>query len=641
MPSLRNWLATLSGHSMGRRFAILILIFSSVVTLFSTALQLGLDYRHDVEDINAQLAQIRASYSDSLASSLWNASTKDVELQLQGIMRLPDLQYIEVLSEQNQLVSKVGTVRNSGVISLEFPLNYTHRLHPVHLGKVRAMVSLDGVYQRLQDKVVVILISQTIKTFLVSLFILVLFQVLVGRHLSRIASYSDRLFAGQMDQPLALERKGEKDGKKDELDHVVAALNAMQQRLNESFFSLQESESRWKFALEGTGDGVWDFNVESGEVLYSRRWKEMLGYTDDELPNHLDTYKALAHPDDLVQAFKLLEANFAGREKFYAIEQRMRCKDGSWKWVMARGMVVAQDAQGRATRMIGTHVDISGRKRAEETLRELNEQLETRVEARTRELRQAMEQIIQSEKLASLGMLVAGVSHELNTPIGNIVLAASTLADKLDALSIAAESGGLTRSGLLRALAECEEASNMILRNGDRSNELIESFKRVSVDQTSQRRRCFDLRVTVQDCINALASVARHANVAIDLQIPEGIVMDSFPGHLEQIINNIVTNSVLHGFEGKPAGRIVISASRRDDLILLDYYDDGHGIAPELQHKVFEPFYTTKLGQGGSGLGLSIVHNLVLAIFKGRVRLESMPGQGMHLHFSFPAVTPE
>lgn len=641
MPSLRNWITTLSGHSIGRRFAILILIFSSVVTLFSTALQLGLDYRHDVEDIDTQLAQIRASYSDSLASSLWNTSTKDIELQLQGIMRQPDVQYIEILSEQNQLVSKIGTPRSSGVIRLEFPLNYRHRQSLVYLGKVHAMVSLDGVYQRLKDKVVVILITQTIKTFLVSLFILVLFQLLVGRHLSKIASYSDRLFADQKGQPLTLERKADKAGHSDELDHVVAALNAMQQRLNDSFLHLQESESRWKFALEGAGDGVWDFNVKSGEVLYSRRWKEMLGYSNEELANHLDTYKALAHPDDLAKAFKLLEANFEGREKFYTIEQRMLCKDGHWKWVMARGMVVAQDVQGRATRMIGTHVDISERKQAEQKLRELNEQLENRVEERTHELKLAMAQIIESEKLASLGMLVAGVAHELNTPIGNIVLAASTLKDKLSHLSALAKADKLTRSGLLQALAEYEEASAMILRSGDRSNKLIESFKRISVDQTSQRRRCFDLRDTVQDCLNALALMAGHADVIVDLQIPEGIMMDSFPGHLEQIINNIVTNSVLHGFEGEKAGRIIISATHIGDLIELDYYDDGHGISPELQHKVFEPFYTTKLGQGGSGLGLSIVHNLVLAIFKGQLHLDSSLGQGMHLHFTFPAVTPE
>ncbi|MBI3283482.1 MAG: PAS domain-containing protein [Burkholderiales bacterium] len=631
------WRNKSADGSLGRRFAILILIFSSIVTLCSTLLELGLDYRSDVRDIEAQLTQIRVSYSDSLASSLWNTGAHDLQLQLQGILRLPDVEYIEIRSEQGQAVARFGAAHASGVLRYEFPLHYTHRQQPVYLGLVRVEASLAGVYRRLREKVVVILITQTVKTFLVSLFILALFQMLVGRHLKKIAGYSDRLTAGQMDGALTLEREGARN---DELQHVVAALNAMRQRLNDSFSSLQESESRWKFALEGTGDGVWDFNVVSGDVLYSKRWKEMLGYAEDELPNHLATYQRLAHPDDLRKAMVLLEENFSGREKFYAIEQRMLCKDGSWKWVMARGMVVAHDEQGRATRMIGTHVDISERKRAEAAMLEMNEQLETRVDERTRELRQAMEQIVESEKLASLGSLVAGVSHELNTPIGNMVLTASVLVDKLSDLAGATGSGGLTRSGLAHGLEECRRGSEIILRNGQRASELIESFKRVSIDQTSQRRRRFDLRVTVQDSLNALAPITRRANATVDLQIPDGIEMDSYPGHLEQIINNIVMNSVTHGFDGRDSGHIAIAAERRGDTIELVYSDDGQGIAPELQNKVFEPFYTTKLGQGGSGLGLSIVLNLVLAIFKGRLRLESAPGQGLRLLFSLPAVTP-
>ena len=133
----------------------------------------------------------------------------------------------------------------------------------------------------------------------------------------------------------------------------------------------------------------------------------------------------------------------------------------------------------------------------------------------------------------------------------------------------------------------------------------------------------------------------RRAKTNIELDIPEGIEMDSYPGHLEQIINNIVMNSIIHGFEGKENGQIRIHAEKHGDHIELSYSDNGSGIALEVQHKVFEPFYTTKLGQGGSGLGLSIVHNLVQGIFKGTVKLESTPEQGVRFYFSFPAYTPD
>ena len=405
--------------------------------------------------------------------------------------------------------------------------------------------------------------------------------------------------------------------------------------------ALRESEERWSFALEGAGYGVSDWDIRSGHVLYSQCWVSMHGYQIEEIPATIEGGLALVHPDELAMVKAAMQAYFAGTMPRYHTEHRVRCKDGSWKWVIDRGMIVNHDEHGKASRMICTHVDISERKQAEEALRLLNEQLELRVEERTRELRRAMTQIIESEKLASLGVLVAGVSHELNTPIGNMLLAASSLAEKLKELAVSMEAGKLTRSSLLQTLEECQGVSHLIVRSGGRASELIESFKRVSVDQTSQRRRQFDVRVAVQDSINALGGMILRVGAGVDNRIPEGLMMDSFPGHLEQIINNLIMNSLTHGFEGCTSKRIVIDARSQDDTVELEYSDNGKGIAPALQHKVFEPFYTTRLGQGGSGLGLYIVHNLVQGIFKGSVRLESDINQGVRLRFSLPVCTPK
>ncbi|MCH8618988.1 ATP-binding protein [Undibacterium sp. TS12] len=405
--------------------------------------------------------------------------------------------------------------------------------------------------------------------------------------------------------------------------------------------ALRESEERWSFALEGAGYGVSDWDIKTGHVLYSQCWVSMHGYEIDEIPATVEGGLDLVHPDELPLVKAAMQAYFDGAMPRYHSEHRLRCKDGSWKWVVDRGMIVSRDENGQPMRMICTHVDISERKQAEEELRILNEQLELRVEERTRELRHAMTQIIESEKLASLGVLVAGVSHELNTPIGNMLLAASTLAERLKEVHQSIDSGKLTRSGLMHALDECSDASQLIVRSGGRASELIESFKRVSVDQTSQRRRLFDVRIAVQDSINALGGMINRMGVSVDNRIPQGLMMDSFPGHLEQIINNLIMNSLTHGFETGTGKHIIINASLQGEILALDYADDGIGIPPDLHHKVFEPFYTSKLGQGGSGLGLYIVHNLVQGIFKGSVRLESSLDQGVHLFFHLPLVTPE
>ncbi len=284
--------------------------------------------------------------------------------------------------------------------------------------------------------------------------------------------------------------------------------------------------------------------------------------------------------------------------------------------------------------------DITERKRAEEDMRLHNEDLEARVQERTQELRHAMDQIIESEKLASLGSIVAGVAHELNTPIGNIVMMASALGDHIAQLGVAAKQGKLTRAMLNDAVSGCEDASKLIVRSADRASELIDSFKNVAVDQTSQRRRIFDLRTLLSDIINTLTTATRNAHITVELQVPNGIEMNSLPGNIEQIFNNFIMNSIHHGCEKSRQGHVTISALTHDDMVELHYQDDGIGIPTELHKKVFEPFYTTKLGQGGSGLGMFIVHNLVHVSLKGDIKLESEPDKGVKFTIRIPRVTP-
>jgi len=165
---------------------------------------------------------------------------------------------------------------------------------------------------------------------------------------------------------------------------------------------------------------------------------------------------------------------------------------------------------------------------------------------------------------------------------------------------------------------------------------LIESFKNVAVDQTSQRRRQFDLHTCLHDILVTLGRMMRQANVTAELQVPPGVVMDSYPGHLEQILNNLIVNSILHGFEGRGCGKVSIAASVAGDHVRLLYSDDGAGIAPDLQQKIFEPFFSTKVGAGGSGLGMYIVNNLVCGALQGSVSLASAPGQGVQFEFRLP-----
>lgn len=359
-------LVTKSG--IGWRFASYILLFSSIVTLLSTVFQLTVEYRRDVNGVEVQLDQIRGSYSPSLANSLWVASRQDLQLQLEGILHLPDMQYIEIVSDTNATIATAGEPRTGRTVVREFPLNYLYRDKQVFLGKARVVASLSGIYQRLEDKILTILATQGIKTFLVSFFILMLFQFLVGRHLKEIAAYSARMQVGALDEPLILGRPS-RHGVEDEFDRAVDALNAMRLRLKESYGQLQGSEERYRLVEDATQDGLWDWDVAGGRVQYSAAWARLLGFDAEELEPSFAFWESRMHLDDRAIMHNAIQSHFQGNRRGIYIEHRLRSKDGDWKWFLGRGRVVERTPEGAPLRAVGTISDISGRKQAEEQLR--------------------------------------------------------------------------------------------------------------------------------------------------------------------------------------------------------------------------------------------------------------------------------
>jgi PAS domain S-box-containing protein len=300
-----------------------------------------------------------------------------------------------------------------------------------------------------------------------------------------------------------------------------------------------------------------------------------------------------------------------------------------------------RNADGHISGAIETLIDVTQLKRIQTNLQDLNRELEGRVEVRNQELQRAMGQLVQSEKLAALGSLVAGVAHELNTPIGNVMAVASTLVEEAAAFSQKLLAGHARRSDVERGAKRIEEASVLIERNAVRAAKLINDFKEVAVDQTSSRRRQFQLLAVVQEVLHTAQPLFKTARHHVNLDISEDLVLDSYPGPLEQVLTNLLANSIRHGFEGREDGQITLQAQRDGDRVLLHYSDDGCGIAASSLPHIFEPFYTTKLGRGGSGLGMYIVYNLVSNVLGGHIGIESEAGQGTHIRIALPQVAPE
>lgn len=301
-------------------------------------------------------------------------------------------------------------------------------------------------------------------------------------------------------------------------------------------------------------------------------------------------------------------------------------------------------------------IDISAQKAAESQLRNLNLELEGRVAERTddlvrtnRDLQETLEtlsrakdELVRSEKMAALGGLVAGVAHELNTPIGNGLLASTMLSEEVRSLHKTMTGGQLTRSQFEHFVEHTREASELIHRNLVKAGDLVRSFKQVAVDQSSSQRRRFTLSEVVDEILTTLRPTLKHTPFQIDVAIPEGIEFDSFPGPLGQVLTNLINNAVIHGFEGRETGTIRIIGNRMEhDQIHLEVVDDGKGIPAHLLGRVFDPFFTTRLGQGGSGLGLNICHNMVTAVLGGTLSVSSEEGLGSRFVLDLPLVAPE
>ena len=288
---------------------------------------------------------------------------------------------------------------------------------------------------------------------------------------------------------------------------------------------------------------------------------------------------------------------------------------------------------------------------AEERHRKLNSSLEEMVNERTtalkdanRELIQALEklhqfqrQIVQNEKMASLGDMVAGVAHEVNTPIGLGVTASTMMLDRLAVIQKGFDDKTLKASAMKRFIDESNENLNIIYRNLNRAAELISSFKQVAVDQSTENSRSFCVEQLVNEILLSLQPRLKKLNHNINVKCDPTLSVETKAGPINQILINLIMNSVIHGFEFMDAGTINIRAELvSDDKLKLVYSDDGKGIPPEIRKRIFDPFVTTKRGQGGSGLGMHLVYNLVTQALLGSITLTSEEGDGVEFVIIFP-----
>jgi PAS domain S-box-containing protein len=423
----------------------------------------------------------------------------------------------------------------------------------------------------------------------------------------------------------------------------------MAEQLARHNLEMARREQLMQLVMDSVPAALVAFDANGHIRLGNRRYAAMFGLTPDTLPGrHVVDFASQEVLDTFMPYYR--QCLRRGHSQHY---RRVGVDPVSGKEQVLDVDLVAERAGEHIIGVFGLILDVTKAVHAEQQIRDLNESLERRVEDRTAKLQAAMEDLrrsqdglARSERMAALGALVAGVSHELNTPLGNSVMAASTIGDHAKGLAQAVEQGQLKRSELNQFLAQLAEGSDLLQRNLHRAEDLLRSFKQVAVDQTSENRRQFELAEVVREIVDTLAPSLKRKPHRIEVTIPSGLMMDSFPGPLGQVLINLINNAYLHAFgENVESGRVsveAVAATLADgrEGVVLAVTDNGEGIPEHLIARIFEPFFTTRMGQGGTGLGLNITYNIVNGLLGGQIDVHSRLGEGTRFEIRIPLAAP-
>ncbi|GLR33259.1 ATP-binding protein [Shewanella decolorationis] len=487
---------------IGRHLTLSIVLFSSLITLMTSAYQLISDYRGDVSRIDRVFSNIEKANLDVLAASIWVIDERLINTQLNGLIQLPDINYISIKDDSGQSWNS-GNEKQTHTLKKIFPLIYKSPTDNINVGTLEVQVDMDAIYQRLFDKAILILLSNGIKTFLVAGFILFLVWYNITKHLDKLSNYCKRINLDTDFEPLQFERKE----KIDEFKQVADAINSMQGQLRSSFEALKNSKAELQTALED-------------------------------------------------------------RERLLKLER-------SYKEELAR------------------------------QVKERTQELEQSLAA----LKRAQQVLVEQEKMAALGGLVSGVAHEINTPIGICLTAASAQLSHIEELIELIHSEQATLDEINAILDEYQQSCELIVRNITKASSLIQKFKTIAIDRSHEEHQCINLQSQLKEILESSLIMHPKVHAQTELLVDPTLNIQTNVSLLNQIVSNILSNAFTHAFQDRDNNQVQIKASIEQDFVNISIQNNGITIPPEVAEHMFEPFFTTNRSKGGTGLGLSAAFN--------------------------------
>ncbi len=624
----------LKKHSLATRVLLLILLCGLFFAVAETCVQLYLDYKTGLEDVKEQIELVRKSYLKSITKSVWNLEADEVSLQLDGALQLKNISYLKVIMENGETLAASGAVPAGKNFSEVYPLTYQQHGKKHSIGTLHIMASLKDLYQRLYDKILLIMVSRILITLFLSAIFLFIFQHYISRHLTKMASYTQNLNFSSLGNPLVLDRPVIQNRDPDELEKVVQALNEMQAHLQENITeiknaqaALKESEAKYRSQFESSMDAILLLDPEQGYIDCNRAALQLFKAKDKSMflkltPADLSPEYQPGQVPSSEKAEQMVATAFEQGSNFY-------------EWTHKR-----LDGKRFFASVLATRMNIGGRPVLQGTIRDITD------------YKRSQEALIQSEKMMSVGGLAAGMAQEINNPLAGMLQNAEVLFNRLTRPELpgnqqAAKKAGIPMDRVITYARE-RKVSDMVQAirdSGIRMARLIENmlgFVRKSGDAFT-----FHDPGQILDKSLALAETdfdlkKHHDFKAINIQrsYDESVPKISCEiSKIQQVFLNIFRNGAQEmnrAVTQAPAFFITTRFDKKSGMVEIKIADNGPGMSRKQQKRVFEPFYTTKPVGVGTGLGLSISYFIITENHGGEMHVESSPGKGACFIITLP-----
>ncbi|MDE1462548.1 sensor histidine kinase [Spartinivicinus poritis] len=504
--------------AIARRLLIAVVGVSTTIAILTTSVQLGLDYWEDMRRMNGVFQQIKASSVPSIMRSVWLFDEPQIKIQLDAFVQIPEVVYAEI-RQDDEVVWKAGEIEADRTLKEEEfeliakPLNSS----PIDLGKLKVVADMSQIYSRLIDKFAVILVSNSIKTAIVAVVILLVFWNLVTRHLIRMSEYLKSTEPGDAKKKLTLLRGPSKEN--DELDILVKAINDNYQHYasNKHYPGISDNEG----------------------IFYKKIGEEPLKQ-DNSISNALQQQK--------------------------------------------------QDV------------------------------------------------LVETEKMAALGGLLEGITQDIEHPLTTSKTATKALQNQLIEAEHQCDEESVNKNVILALLHNCQNHIKTLTSNLNSVHRMTANIRRFASGREKVVFKNVKLKEEVEEVVDAVLSQHPTKNINTIINIDEAILLSTYPAAIHQLLINLVTNALQHGFEEGAVGVLKVAAEEKGDTVVLTIADDGKGMDPETLAHIFDPFFTTKVNKGGTGLGMYIVYNIVTQKLQGTIICESQPDKGAKFIISLPSL---